>query len=168
MGQEFVIKSQNLEDKINQLLPSQGGFAAGVDLSASTQIVPIVDLTETAEGSLLRQDLQSSLSLDSVTSFSVSNTTTTIIDTTGYFRIFGNYSATGTNNSLIRLTDGTTTKNLINFLFSTGGNVVNTAFDFVVFLEAGDSCEVVSNSAIGSVRGCTRQVADIAGNLVNP
>ena len=50
MGQEFIIKSPNLEDKINQLLPSQGGFQAGVDLSATTQIVPIVDLTETAEG----------------------------------------------------------------------------------------------------------------------
>ena len=48
MGQEFIIKSQSLEDKVNQLLPSQGGFQAGVDLSASTTIIPIVDLTETA------------------------------------------------------------------------------------------------------------------------
>jgi len=168
LGQEFIIKSQNLEDKINQLLPSQGGFQAGVDLSASTQIIPIVDVTETAEGSLFRQDLQTSLSLNSVTAFSVSNTTTTIINTTGYFRIFGNYSATSTNNSLIRLTDGTTTKILINYLFSTAGNVPNIAFDFVIFMEAGHSCEVVSNSATGFVRGVTRQIADIAGNLTNP
>ena len=35
MGQEFIIKSQALEDKINQLLPSQGGFQAGVDLSVA-------------------------------------------------------------------------------------------------------------------------------------
>ena len=48
MGQEFVIKSQQIEDKINQLLPSQGGFQAGVDFSASTTVIPIVDLTETA------------------------------------------------------------------------------------------------------------------------
>ena len=54
MAQEFVIKSQNIEDKINQLLPSQGGFQAGVDFSASTMVIPIVDLTETAEGSTLR------------------------------------------------------------------------------------------------------------------
>ena len=71
MGQEFIIKSQDLEDKINQLLPSQGGFQAGVDLSASTQIIPIVDLTETAEGSNVRQDLQTALSLKSCTSFIV-------------------------------------------------------------------------------------------------
>ena len=80
MGQEFIIKSPDLEDKINQLLPSQGGFAAGVDLSASTTIIPIVDLTESAEGSGLRQDLQQALSLTSVTSFAVNNTTTTIIN----------------------------------------------------------------------------------------
>ena len=49
-----------------------------------TQIIPIVDLTESAEGSILRQDLQTSLSLTSVTAFSVSNTTTTLVNTTGY------------------------------------------------------------------------------------
>ena len=54
MAQEFTIKSQQIEDKINQLLPSQGGFQAGVDFSASTMVIPIVDLTETAEGSALR------------------------------------------------------------------------------------------------------------------
>ena len=62
MAQEFTIKSQDIEDKINQLLPSQGGFGAGVDFSASTMVIPIVDLTETAEGSALRQDLQSAIS----------------------------------------------------------------------------------------------------------
>jgi len=55
LGQEFIINSAALENKINQLLPSQGGKGAGFDLSASTQIVPIVDLTETAEGSEVRQ-----------------------------------------------------------------------------------------------------------------
>ena len=71
MGQEFIIKSQDLEDKINQLLPSQGGFQAGVDLSASTTVIPIVDLTETAEGSLLRADLQNALSHNNITAFAV-------------------------------------------------------------------------------------------------
>ena len=79
MGQEFVIKSQQIEDKINQLLPSQGGFQAGVDFSASTTVIPIVDLTETAEGSALRQDLQTSFSLNSVTVSTAFNTTTTLI-----------------------------------------------------------------------------------------
>ena len=81
MGQEFVIKSQDLEDKINQLLPSQGGFQPGVDLSASTTIIPIVDLTESAQGSNLRQDLQTAFGINSSV-FSVTNATTTIINTT--------------------------------------------------------------------------------------
>ena len=63
MGQEFFIKSDTLESKVRQLLPSQGGLGAGFDLSASSQIIPIVDLTESAEGSNLRIDLQSAISL---------------------------------------------------------------------------------------------------------
>ena len=82
MGQEFVIKSQQIEDKINQLLPSQGGYQAGVDISASTTVIPIVDLTETAEGSTVRADLQTALSHKTCSVFSVSNATTTIINTT--------------------------------------------------------------------------------------
>jgi hypothetical protein len=83
LGQEFTIKSAKIEEKINQLLPTQGGFQPGVDFSASTMVIPIVDLTETAEGSQLRSDLQTSLSLNSITAFSVVNTTTTLINTTG-------------------------------------------------------------------------------------
>ena len=83
MAQEFVIKSQDIEDKINQLLPSQGGFQAGVDFSASTMVVPIIDLTETAEGATARQDLQTASSLNSSSAFVVNNTSTTIITTTG-------------------------------------------------------------------------------------
>ena len=79
MGQEFIIKSPDIESKINQLLPSQGGFGAGVDFSASTTVIPIVDLTETAEGSNLRVDLQSALSLASITHNTVDNTTTTLV-----------------------------------------------------------------------------------------
>ena len=54
MAEEFTIKSAQIENKINQLLPSQGGFQPGVDFSASTMVMPIVDLTERAEGSSLR------------------------------------------------------------------------------------------------------------------
>ena len=92
MGQEFVINSADIEAKINQLLPSQAGFGAGVDFSASTTVIPIVDLTETAEGSSLRADLQAALSHDSTTTFSITNATNTVItNTTGYWRVFWIY-----------------------------------------------------------------------------
>ena len=88
MAQEFIIKSEDIEDKINQLLPSQGGFGAGVDFSASTMVIPIVDLTETAEGSALRQDLQSAFSINNTSKASVSGASSTFITTTGYWRIY--------------------------------------------------------------------------------
>jgi hypothetical protein len=174
MGQEFVIKSTLLEDKINQLLPSQGGAQAGVDLSASTTIIPIVDLTESAEGSTLRQDLQTSLSFTSITPFSINNATTLLISTTGYYRVFGNFNAKSSSSAgqqgVFTLSDGVSNKNVIEYTAltsSTDNNVIQT-FDFIVYLKAGDSFIGQSTSTLVNLSGATRQIADINGNLVNP
>ena len=173
MGEEFVIKSETLESKINQLLPSQGGYGASVDLSASSMIVPIVDLTESAEGSNLRQDLQTAMSHSSSTSFAVNNTTTTIINTTGYFKIFGQISlagaATESFTSFI-LNDGSTDKIIYKITSNniTTGQFCGNAFSFIVFCKAGDSVKVQCNNATSNCIGASRQVADIDGNLVNP
>lgn len=167
MGQEFFINSQQLQDKVDQLLPSQGGLGAGFDLSASTQIIPIVDLTESAEGSNLREDLQRSFSLTSITHTQVSNTTTTLVNNTGYFRVFGTVDSQSGGFSQFQLTDGVTTKSLLVF----NGNAANSGidfFDFVVFLSAGDSLTATSSAASQLMQITTRQIADIDGNLVNP
>lgn len=166
LGQEFIIKSQNLEDKVNQLLPSQGGFQAGVDLSASTTIIPIVDLTESAEGSSLRQDLQRSLSLTSITSHLIDNATTTMVNTTGYYSVFGYISNGSNGDATFQITDGTTTKNI----FKTFGVTSKTyeLVDFTVFLGAGESLVGISSLASTTISVCTRQIADINGNLINP
>jgi hypothetical protein len=175
MGQEFIIKSNKLEDKINQLLPSQGGFQAGVDLSASTTIIPIVDLTESAEGSNLRADLQTALSFITATSFSVVNTTTTLVNTTGYYRVFGTLTfrtgTTGTGLGEFIINDGTTDKTVWSYQQSTTSTVTaadNCAFDFIIFLTAGDSLIAKSQNALLFLQGSTRQVADISGNLISP
>lgn len=175
MGSEYFINSQELENKVRTLLPSQGGAGAGFDLSASTQIIPIIDLTESAEGSNLRQDLQTSLSHDSITSFSVNNTTTNVITNTGYFRIFGNYSmftpASGTITGNIQITDGSTVKIIKNIIISgtsgDGRNFYNN-FDFIIKMDAGDTCQISSSSSIMTISGCTRQIASIDGTLTNP
>ena len=167
MGQEFVIKSQTLEDQINRLLPSQGGAQAGVDLSASTTIIPIVDLTESAEGSNLRQDLQTSLSLNSVTSTSVINTSTTIINNTGYFRILGSIVLDGAGTCLISITDGSTTKILFQQVGSTSVKDAKQ-FDLSVFLEAGHSVIAQSTSGVVGMQVVTRQIATLSNQLVNP
>tara|TARA_R100000655_G_C2986860_1_gene192543 strand:- start:1252 stop:1755 length:504 start_codon:yes stop_codon:yes gene_type:complete len=167
MGQEFIIKSQNLEDKVNQLLPSQGGFQAGVDLSASTTIIPIVDLTESAEGSSLRVDLQTALSHNSATVFSVQNADTTVINTTGYWRIFGNVSHVGSATGQFVINDGATDKILSQYK-GAGSIIEINSYDFIIKLEAGDSFIVKSNSANIEFDGSARQLADVNGNLVNP
>jgi len=175
LAQEFVIKSQNLEDKINQLLPSQGGFQAGVDLSASTMVMPIVDLTEAAEGSQQRADLQIALSLNDVTSFAVStNTTTTIVNTTGYFRIFGCITmenrSSSDNVASFQLTDGTTTKTIYEMRLAPDATKqsISSNFDFNVFIAAGDSLQIDNAHTTSHVIGCTKQIADINANLTSP
>ena len=167
MAEEFTINSPAIETKINQLLPSQGGFAAGVDFSASTMVIPIVDLTETAEGSLLRQDLQTALSHTSCTTFEISNAIdTVIVNTTGYYRVFGSYNCTTTGFGNFELDDGTTEKRLYSFNSQTV-NATTQLFDFNIFLSAGDSL-IGSASSGAQVLGVTRQLADINGNLTNP
>ena len=175
MAQEFTIKSQDIEDKINQLLPSQGGFQPGVDFSASTMVIPIVDLTETAEGSSLRQDLQSSYSFTQVTSFSLSNTLQTLVNTTGYYRVLGNIQmlneSTATRIAHFYLYDGTTYKSVyqVTSVENSGlNNATSTAVDFIVKLDAGISLVAFSNDQFSQVSGSTRQLADINGNLTNP
>lgn len=175
MGQEYFINSQALEDKIRTSLPSQGGAGAGFDLSASTQIIPVIDLTETATGSVLRQDLQTSFSHDSVTSFDVVNTSTTIINNTGYFRVFGTMGTTDSTNVPaldISITDGSTTKILIdgNILqnFTGVGLTSPITFDFIVLCEAGDSVIVNNGYTNIGIKGVTRQIASLDGTLTNP
>ena len=167
MAQEFQINSSAIESKINQLLPSQGGFGAGVDFSASTMVIPIVDLTETAEGSNVREDLQTAFSLNAITSFAVNNTTTTLVSTTGYYRVFGIMSFAGAGTGFLQLTDGITTKRLIDN-FSIAGGIYAVPYDFTIFLQAGVSLQGFSNATAVTVGGTTRQIADISGNLINP
>lgn len=171
MAQEFTIKSEAIEDKISQLLPTQGGFQPGIDFSASTMVIPIVDLTETAEGSQLRADLQTSLGLTSNSSFSVTNTTTAIISTTGYWRVFGTLQGfLGSGTLQISITDGFTAKALINANYNTSGtNAYHTQdFDFNVFVPAGVTVNAIVNGTSQFINVTVRQLADLSGNLVNP
>ena len=140
MGQEFFIKSDGLESKVRQLLPSQGGLGAGFDLSASTQIVPIVDLTESAEGSNVRADLQTAFSFGNITSFDISDSTTTIINNTGYYKVQGVITAQTSTSANVdnkfRITDGATTKTLFGSFATSTTNVdiITIPFNFVVLL----------------------------------
>lgn len=176
MAQQFTVQSETIRDKLNTLLPSQGIGSIGVELTGTTQIVPIVDLTEVAEGSSLRQDLQTAFSLGSVTAFDLNNTTSTLINNVGYFRVKGTFStrddtATGADFfGTLQFTDGTTTKILSKYFIFDSGTAQTTVypFEFNVFIAAGESLTATTNSTFVICSGVTRQIADSTGNLVNP
>ena len=112
MSQIISITSEALQATIRRLLPSQQGF--GEDLQASNVILPIVDLTPTAEGSSVPTYLQQALAFGSQTAFEVSNTTTQLAGSPGFYRVFGTislYMNTTTNISgFIQIQDGASTK----------------------------------------------------------
>lgn len=166
-----TVTSETLQAKIRQLLPSQDGF--GADLAAQNVIVPIVDLTASAEGSSVPEILQTALAFGSQTAFDVTNTTTTIINTTGFFRVFGFATIkerdSGTQSFNFALSDGATDKNIAGMeVAPTTNNFAVWTYDFVVFLDSGESLKAISNSADTVAQGSTRQIADINGTLVQP
>ena len=171
MAQEFTIKSQDIEDKINQLLPTQGGFQPGVDFSASTMVIPIVDLTETAEGSSLREDLQRSISFATANVFDIQNNAVTVINTTGYWQISGVASTaltTGAQHIDVKITDGVSEKIVWshNVPASSGSTAVRMD-GLLIKLEAGQGIRIAT-TAQAIAQGSIRQIADLQGNLINP
>ena len=167
MAQITSVTSEALQASIRKLLPSQQGF--GEDLQASNVITPVIDLTSSAEGSLLAQNLQTALDFAS-DDFSVVNTTTTIINTPGFFRVIG--TVTSQNDPatfLFQLNDGSTNKTVYAGT-SNGSGFEGFAFqyDFVVFLRAGDLLKATTTDSLTQLRGSTRQIATVNGVLVNP
>lgn len=168
----ITVNSEALQTTIRDLLPSQNGF--GSELQASNVITPIIDLTPSAEGSVLRSDLQSALAFGSQTSFDVENTTTNIITGTGFFRIIGTFtgrgnSTTSNTQGFIQMTDGSSTK--IVYGTETANSAVNsdifTTFDFTVFVDSGVTVQILCGSVMRAI-GSTRQIATGDGTLVNP
>ena len=171
MAQLINITSEALQTTIRRLLPSQQGF--GEDLQASNVITPIIDLTPTAEGSEVRQDLQTALSHGAITTFSVSNTTSTLVNNPGFFRVYGvasNETQAGGNNLKFELSDGFSAKAFwqIQSDNNSGTASLYVPFDFVVFLKAGDSLTGTTNYSRAALIGSTYQIADVNSNLQNP
>ena len=165
-----TVTSEALQLKLRQLLPSQQGF--GTDLSASDTIIPIVDLTAAAEGSDVSQTLQQALAFGSQNVFQVSNQTSTVINTVGFYRVTAIMSiqedTVGSEANAFSLTDGATVKEIFEQVGgrATGGQ--SEFYDFVVFLAAGESLTATSSSTETFVRGSYRQIADGNGGLVQP
>lgn len=172
MSQIISITSEALQATIRRLLPSQQGF--GEDLQASNVILPIVDLTPTAEGSSVPTYLQQALAFGSQTAFEVSNGQTQLAGSPGFYRVFGTVSiymnTTSTISGFIQIQDGLATKRIygMSVLDNTVGVLTSESFDFIAFLRAGDIMECLSTDSACKFVGSTRQVADVNGNLVSP
>ena len=168
----ITVNSETLQTQIRDLLPSQNGF--GSELQATNVITPIIDLTAAAEGSTVRSDLQTAIAFGSQTAFSVSNTTTVLANSTGFWRIFGtvqvNYASASGNFAGFDMSDGSSTKRVLGNDYGNGFNDSESAvsFDFVVFLAAGESISAVSTDGNSHLYGSYRQIATGDGTLVNP
>ena len=168
MTQQFRIESEQLRDKVNSLLPSQARGGIDVDLTGSTTIIPIVDLTETAEGSGLRQDLQRAFTFINTTHFDVGTVTTDMANVPGYYEIFGGVTSSsgGSSKGIIQINDGATTKSIQEYAVPASTAIVLGTI--IVKLEAGETLQCSTTTATGGIRLSMRQIADVNGNLLNP
>lgn len=169
MAQITSVTSEALQAKIRTLLPSQQGF--GEDLQASNVILPVIDLTETAEGSGIPQFLQRAWDFSTAFYTTVGATTQTVVSNTGFwqFVVSVGYASSHTSFPRVYITDSLTVKPI----WSVAGNAAaatptaQTSDDEIVFLKAGESL-VLQTYADQKAALWVRQVADVNGTLVNP
>lgn len=171
MAQIRQVVSESLQATVRRLLPSQQGFTE--DLQASNVIQPIIDLTPTAEGSLLDTDLARAAALGSQTAFDTVAGSGTTANTAGFWRFIGAAtvltSGGGTRQAHIEITDGVTTK-IAWMLKSAATSIANTkseSFDLVFYLNTGETINVFGSAGC-TISGSYRQVADVNGNLISP
>ena len=129
----ITVNSEELQTQIRDLLPSQNGF--GSELQATNVITPIIDLTSAAEGSGLASDLSRAIAFGSQTAFEVTNTSTTIANSPGFYRIIGiltNSTGSANTGGGFTMTDGATTKQVLALIDSGHSKLASESFDFIV------------------------------------
>ena len=168
----ITVNSEELQTQIRDLLPSQNGF--GSELQATNVITPIIDLTAAAEGTGLRQDLQTALAFGSQTSFLTENATTSLAASPGFYRIVGTSTVTsgsGTVSNKLNIIDSATTQLIWSHEapgVSSNGGTTAVLVDWVVWLKAGETLSVTSSGATARITGSFRQIATSEGTLVQP
>jgi len=168
----ITVNSEALEAEVRSLLPSQAGF--GSELQASNVITPIIDLTPTASGSNLGVNIQTALNYGGATEFEVRNTTTTIANSAGFYRILGTCTAIPSTSDrfsgALRMTQGGVGKNLwgITTPSTASQGAVVIDLDLTVFLTPDDTLALLSTDDAVIFAGSIRQVATVSGQLINP
>ena len=170
-GYNSRITDETLEKKFRDSFRSQGGAELVDDLYASGVIVPIIDFSDAALGSVLRQDLQTAW--DFATTYSGLNgaATANIVTTTGFWQVdlTTSYNSGHASAPRIYLSDGSSTATVWSgsALGSGSGAAIGFEAKFVVFLRSGDTL-VAQSYTSQSLDTWVRQIADISGNITNP
>ena len=165
------ITSESLEAAYRGLIPSQDGFTE--DLMASNTIIPVLDLTSSAEGTSTPSYLTRAWD-DSTGYTNVVNTTETLITNTGFWQVDLNFASDlggAARNGTVFIDTGTGTVPIweVNTtITSAAGQAIAVENQFVVFLRAGRSLKASTNNANANIDIWYRQLADINGTLVNP
>ncbi len=176
MPEITTITSESLQAEVRRLLPSQRGF--GQDLEAQNVIVPIVDLTPTAEGSALRADLQTAASLTGMTSvrrIGAATGRTIVVNTPGFYSYTCSMNVASANpsdvfNTRLEIQNGSDIKaiHILSNVASSSGGFDFELFEGFVFLAVGDELKIGNKGTGTSIHCAAWQVADVNGNLINP
>ena len=168
----ITVNSEDLQAQIRDLLPSQNGF--GSELQASNVITPIIDLTATAEGSILRADLQSALAFGSQTVFNANNAAVNLAASPGFWLVtYVSTLGVGTSGAVqnrFTITDGSSTKNIWRHRAGPVSSLQFSTVDghLVFFLAPGETLAAETDSAVNNLSGSYRQIATGDGTFVNP
>lgn len=166
------ITTEALEKKFRDTFPSQSGAELVDDLYASGVIIPTVDFSAAALGVTLEPALQRAWDF-STGHTTVSNTTSTLVTTPGFWKVDLNILTESVNpdNATIFIDSGVTTKIIWEVNTSGGGGTGRFGIgsnEFIVFLRSGDSLKATSSALEVDLDIWYRQVADVSGTLVNP
>lgn len=167
------VTDEGLEKRFRDTFRSQSGAELVDDLYASGVIIPVVDFTSAAEGSALRQDLQTAWDF-STANYRVSNGTQVVANTPGFWQFNLNavlpFNLGSLTRATVQINDGTSTKIIWDWeeaVASPSEIFTINSGNLICFLRSGDSLESVMPVDC-QMQIWVRQIADVSGNLTNP
>jgi hypothetical protein len=165
------VTSEALEKRFRETFPAQGGAELIQDLYASGVIIPVVDFTATAEGSFLREDLQSAWDFSTGT-VHATNATQTVVNTSGFWKLsiqVNSENQAGNSIAEIAITNGITSKPIWKIDYDQVSANIPMFFSVerIVFLEPAQAITATASN-FGDVIVNYRQIADLYGNFTNP
>lgn len=172
----FQFRDEAIEEDLNSTFKSQGQGNPDQYYNLSQTVVPTYAINQIAEGSGLPEQLQTAWDF-STGSNVVSNTTTTVINNAGFWKIdliaTTNDAARASVTDIARviINDTATSNNIWQWSTVGASGTVPIALaegHFTVFLRSGDLLQVFAAAASETVNIWYRQVATVNGTLVNP